>query len=61
MSTTKEQVIRAIEELPDDVSLEQIQEHFRFLAAVREGLEAIDRGEVVDHEDVPVMIQKWFA
>lgn len=32
-----------------------------FRAAVQEGIEAADRGELIDHEDVMKMVESWTA
>ncbi len=34
-------------------------EQRRFAAMVKEGLESADRGELIDHEDVGLMIDSW--
>ena len=38
--------------LPDDFSLEEIAEGIEFLAAVQKGLDPVDRGEGIPHDEV---------
>jgi hypothetical protein len=42
-----------------DTFADFILDELAFRAAVREGIEAADRGEVVSHEEVRKMIPKW--
>lgn len=48
----KQLVLDSIERLPDDASIEAIAERVEFLAAVRKGLDQIDRGQTLPHEEV---------
>ena len=48
----KEIVLDVISELPDEVSLEQIAEKIEFLAAIQKGMDQLDRGEGIPHEEV---------
>ena len=50
--TIKRQVIDALEQLPADASFEDVMERIYFLAKVQRGLEQLDRGEVVEHDEV---------
>jgi predicted transcriptional regulator len=50
--TQKELVIDAINELPDDASLDQIADRVEFLAAIQKGFDQLDRGEGIPHEDI---------
>jgi predicted transcriptional regulator len=42
----------AVEQVPDDASVEDVMERLYFLAKVARGIEAADRGDVIAHEDV---------
>ena len=57
----KQLVMDSIERLPDDASIEAIAERVEFLAAVRKGLDQIDRGETVPHEEVKRQLASWLA
>ena len=50
--TQKELVLDAINELPDDASLDQIADRVDFLAAIQKGFDQLDRGEGIPHEDI---------
>jgi hypothetical protein len=57
----KEIVLDVISELPDEVSLEQIAEKIEFLAAIQKGMDQLDRGEGIPHEEVKRQLAKWIA
>lgn len=50
-ASVKEQAIRAIEELPADVTLDEVMERLYFLQKVERGLQEIEAGRVVSHEE----------
>jgi hypothetical protein len=50
--TQKELVLDAINELPDDTSLDEIADRVEFLAAVQKGLDQLDRGEEIPHAEL---------
>jgi hypothetical protein len=57
----KEIVLDVISELPDEVSLEQIAEKIEFLAAIKKGMDQLDRGEGIPHEEVKRQLATWLA
>jgi hypothetical protein len=57
--SAKEQVIEAIQHLPDHVSLQDISEKVSFILAVEEGLKAADEGRTYSLEEVKALIPKW--
>jgi len=57
--TEKEIVIETIRSLPDNCSLEEIAERIEFMAAVRKGLDQLDRGEGIPHEEVKKQLASW--
>jgi len=57
--TNKEIVQDLLQRLPDDVSLEDIAEELRFIAAVRQGISELDRGESVQIEEVEACLSSW--
>jgi predicted transcriptional regulator len=57
----KEIVLDVISELPDEVSLEQIAEKIEFLAAIQKGIDQLDRGEGIPHEEVKRQLAAWLA
>lgn len=57
--TAKEQVQKMIERLPEDSTLEEIQYHVYVYGKIQKGLAAIERGEVVSHDEVKLRMSKW--
>ena len=50
--STKEKVIEWIRALPDDCTLEDVQYHLHVREKVEQGMEALNQGQVVSHEEV---------
>ena len=62
MTRALEKAFNEASKLPNedqDVFADFLLEELAFRAAVREGIEAADRGEVVPLEDVKKLIPKW--
>lgn len=59
--TQKELVLDAISELPDEASLDVIAKRVEFLAAVQKGLDQLDRGEGIPHEEVKRQLATWLT
>jgi predicted transcriptional regulator len=57
--TEKEIVLETIRSLPDNCSLDEIAERIEFMAAVRKGLDQLDRGEGIPHEEVKKQLASW--
>ncbi|HEX8429645.1 MAG TPA: hypothetical protein VF625_00100 [Longimicrobium sp.] len=52
MSVTAKELLReAVEQLPEDATVEDAMDRLYFLSKVARGLEAADRGDVVSHEE----------
>ena len=49
---TRERMIEAIRELPEDASVDDAIERLLFLAKIEEGLAQLDRGERISHGEV---------
>ena len=48
-----------IRDLPEDASFDDIQYHLYVQQVVEERLAAVDRGEVVSHEEAKRRMAKW--
>ncbi len=59
MPTNKEIILNAINELPDDISLEEIIERVNFISGVHQGLEQLDSGQGVSHERIKEEFSQW--
>ena len=57
--TEKEIVLETIRALPDDCSLEEIAERIESMAAVQKGLDQLDRGEGIPHDEVKRQLASW--
>jgi predicted transcriptional regulator len=51
-SSAKQMALRALEQLPDDATLDDAMERLYFLTKVERGLADADAGRVVPHEEV---------
>ena len=61
MSPVKESVIKLVESLPDDCTVEDIQYHLYVRDKVLRGSQAIDEGRVQTHEEVGRRLDQWAA
>jgi len=50
--TEKELVLDAISKLPDEASLDEIAQRIEFMAAIQKGIDQLDRGESIPHDEV---------
>ena len=57
----KELVLDAIQELPDDASIDQIADRVEFLAAIQKGIDDIDSGDTVPHEEIKKQLAAWLT
>ena len=56
---TKQQILKAIEELPDDASVEDAMDRLYLLYKVERGLRQADGGELISQEEVRRRMAKW--
>jgi predicted transcriptional regulator len=59
--TQKELVLDVLNELPEEASLEEIAQRIEFLAAIQKGIDQLDRGEGIPHEEVKRQLATWLA
>jgi predicted transcriptional regulator len=59
--TNKQIAIRAIRDLPDDISLKEIAEEIAILEALRKGEEAADAGDLMPHEEFKRQVKQWLS
>jgi predicted transcriptional regulator len=57
----KQLVVELLNRLPENAKLQDIGKEIEFLAAIREGEEQADRGEVVPHEQVKREFASWIS
>jgi hypothetical protein len=59
--STKEMVLRAVRELPDDATLDEILDAILLRLKVRRGRQQIQRGETLTHEEVRERLARWLG
>jgi hypothetical protein len=59
MNTTKQDVQKLLQKLPEDCSVEDVQYHLYVLDKVRHGLEDARTNGVLSQEDVQDRLSKW--
>ena len=59
MPTAKESAIEAINSLPDDCSLDDIQYHLFLRRSIQRGIEDIDAGRFVSVDEMEQRIGQW--
>jgi hypothetical protein len=59
MSTVKDEVRQLLESLPEDVSYEDIQYHIYVRQSISHGIDAADRGEMLELSEVEQRMKKW--
>ncbi|HEX2568005.1 MAG TPA: hypothetical protein VH877_00515 [Polyangia bacterium] len=52
VNANKQRILRALEDLPDDATVEDAMERLYFLAKVDKGLAQLDAGHALDHDEV---------
>ncbi len=56
---TKQQILKAIEELPDDARVEDALDQLYLLYKIEKGLEQADRGDLISQEEARLRMAKW--
>ncbi len=59
MAIVKEDVIRFIEKLPDDYSMDEIMAELYFKQQVEEGIRVAEEGRTYSHDQIKNMVQEW--
>ena len=57
--TAKEKVLRAVQALPDDASIEDAMERLLLLAKIERGLHQADSAQTCSHDEVTQRVSKW--
>ena len=59
MQTIKDRVIESIKKRPDDVNYDDIMESIYVQQMISEGIEQLDKGEYISHEDIKERFKEW--
>ena len=57
--TAKQIVSDLLQRLPEDVSLSDVAREIEFVAAIRQGLDEISRGEFIPIEEIERQLPTW--
>ncbi len=57
--TVKEQVLKAIEDLPQNASIEDAMEKLYLIYKVERGIKQADSGQKITHEEAKKRMEKW--
>lgn len=59
--SAKQIVQEALKELPDNVTMEDMVDEMRILAALQRGEQAADEGRVLLHDEVSRLMPAWIS
>lgn len=59
MGTVKQQILKVIQELPDDATTEDALDRLYLLYKVERGISQADRGELISQEEARRRLAKW--
>lgn len=59
--SAKELAMESINNLPDDVSWQEIEERVRFVATIEKSRGTVRCGNVTPHEEVRNLLQEWLS
>ena len=57
--TNKERVLQAVQDLPDDASIDDAMERLLFLVKIEKGIRQADAGHTLPHTEVRDRMGKW--
>ena len=61
MVELKQRVIRMIQALPDEVTLDEIMAELYFRLQVDAGLKELDEGQGIPHDEVTKRMSRWLS
>jgi predicted transcriptional regulator len=59
--SVKDQVLQAINRLPDDIDYRDVADEIAFLSAMREAEQDIEQGRLLTNEQMKARIGEWTA
>jgi hypothetical protein len=59
--SVKQQVLEAIQRLPDDIGFRDVTDEIALLAAVQEAEHDIEQGRLISNEEMKSRISQWSA
>ncbi len=61
MKTVKDEVREMLDNLPDDISFEDIQYHIYVREKIEKGLKDVEEGRVISHEEAEKRMSGWLG
>ncbi|MEK6691727.1 MAG: hypothetical protein AABY78_10655 [Nitrospirota bacterium] len=61
MADVKQEIIRMIQSLPDEVTIDDIIAELYFKLQVDAGLKELDEGKGIPHEEVEKRLSRWLT
>jgi len=59
--TSKQKILKALAELPDDASVEEALERLYLLYKIENGIRQADAGELISQEEARKRMAQWLA
>ena len=59
--TTKQRVLQAVQDLPEDASVEDAMERLLLLAKIERGLQQTEAGQTIPHSEVRERMAQWLT
>jgi predicted transcriptional regulator len=56
---TKEAIIKVVNDLPNDFDMEELLDKLIFMAKVEKGMQQIEEGKVISHDEMKKKIKSW--
>jgi len=56
---TRDKVINSIKDLPDSFTIDELFDRLIFIEKVEQGLKQSEEGNVISHDEVGKIIEKW--
>lgn len=58
-TTVKQKILKALEEMPQDVTFTEVMERLYFLYKVERGIQQVSDGDIMSHAEAKARIKKW--
>lgn len=55
----KQKILKTVEEMPQDVSFEEVMERLYFLYKVEKGLQQVESDNILSHQQAKQNLKKW--
>lgn len=57
--TLKQEALESLQRLPEDADIDEMMYRLYVIDKLRKGRDAVERGEVISHEELMREIEKW--